>query len=58
VAKNKKATVRSHSQEREWLVSLGKGNIVEGVRHLVQQSQGHPPTSNGLPKDELTKRKN
>ena len=58
MAKNKKATVRSHSQEREWLVSLGKGNIVEGVRHLVQQSQGHPPASNGLSKDELTKRKN
>jgi hypothetical protein len=41
-----KKDVRVHSQEREWLLSLGEGNIVNGVRSLVQQmtekqSKGH-----------------
>jgi hypothetical protein len=41
-----KKDVRVHSQEREWLLSLGGGNIVNGVRSLVQQmtekqSKGH-----------------
>lgn len=39
MAKNSSLTVRSHSEEREWLRNLGDGNIVEGVRHLIQQSK-------------------
>ena len=36
MAKKSKVDVRAHSEEREWLLSLGGGNIVEGVRNLVQ----------------------
>ncbi|MBN1991908.1 MAG: hypothetical protein JW953_04345 [Anaerolineae bacterium] len=39
MGKNAKLAVRLHSQEREWLLSLGNGNIVEGVRNLVQQAK-------------------
>ncbi|MFN8453429.1 MAG: hypothetical protein U0401_01960 [Anaerolineae bacterium] len=39
MVKNTQVTVRSHSEEREWLLSLGDGNIVEGVRHLIRQSR-------------------
>nr|BAL57571.1 hypothetical protein HGMM_F51E07C16 [uncultured Chloroflexota bacterium] len=37
MAKNAKTAVRLHSQEREWLLSLGNGNIVEGVHTLIQE---------------------
>lgn len=46
MAKNSSITVRSHSEEREWLRSLGDGNIVEGVRHLIEQSKEENSTSN------------
>ena len=39
MAKNTKLAVRLHSQEREWLMNLGNGNIVEGVRNLVEQNK-------------------
>ena len=39
MGKNTKVAVRSHSQEREWLVKLGKGNIFEGVQNLIQQEK-------------------
>ncbi len=55
--KSNKTAVRSHSQEREWLVNLGKGNIVAGVRSLVQQTQGQPPASNGSWKSKTAKLK-
>ena len=31
--------IRSHAQEREWLLSLGNGNIVAGVRSLVEKTK-------------------
>jgi hypothetical protein len=38
MGKNKsKVDVRVHSQEREWLRSLGDGDIVEGARNLIRQ---------------------
>lgn len=45
MAKNTQITVRSHSEEREWLLSLGDGNIVEGVRHLIEQSKEETTSS-------------
>ena len=36
MGKDTKLDVRIHSQEREWLLNLGGGNIVEGVRHLIE----------------------
>lgn len=47
MAKNNKQSIRSHSQERQWLVNLGKGNLVEGVRSLVQQNQQGSSARNG-----------
>jgi hypothetical protein len=32
-----KVDVRVHSQEREWLRSLGGGDIVEGAQNLIRQ---------------------
>lgn len=37
---NKLAT-RTHSQERKWLTHLGNGNLLEGVRILVQRAKGN-----------------
>ena len=37
---NKFAT-RTHSQERKWLTNLGKGNLLEGVRVLIQRTRGN-----------------
>ncbi len=52
MAKNLSATVRSHEEEREWLRSLGDGSIVEGVRHLIQQSREEAASgSSSHPKD-------
>ena len=39
MSNNKKLAVRLHSQEREWLLNLGNGNMLEGVRNLVQQAK-------------------
>jgi hypothetical protein len=33
----RKLDVRIHSQEREWLRSLGGGDIVEGAHNLIRQ---------------------
>ena len=35
----KKEDVREHSQEREWLLSLGNGNIFEGVQNLIEEAK-------------------
>lgn len=40
MAKNSRIDVRLHDQEREWLLNLGGGNIVDGVRNLVRQMTG------------------
>ncbi len=37
--KNAKLEVRLHSQEREWLLNLGNGNILEGIRNLIEQAK-------------------
>jgi hypothetical protein len=37
--KQKNIKVREHSEEREWLVDLGEGNLVAGVRQLIQQME-------------------
>lgn len=37
--KKKNTKVREHSEEREWLVDLGEGNLVAGVRQLIQQME-------------------
>lgn len=29
--------VRDHNQERDWLLKLGHGNLVDGVDQLLQQ---------------------
>lgn len=48
MTKDNKRAIRSHWQEREWLLSLGKGNIVEGVRNLIQLTQQGPSGGNGI----------
>ena len=40
MGKKTKVAVRSHAQEREWLLRLGKGNIFEGVQNLIQREKG------------------
>ena len=37
MAKKYNIDVRKHSEEREWLLNLGGGNIIEGVQHLIQE---------------------
>ncbi len=37
MAKNHQIAVRSHKQEVEWLRSLGKGNLTNGVKSLIQR---------------------
>ena len=37
--KKKNTKVREHLEEREWLVDLGEGNLVAGVRQLIQQME-------------------
>ncbi len=44
-----KAAIRSHSQEREWLLNLGNGNIVTGVRQLVKQKKEKPSRASAAP---------
>jgi hypothetical protein len=39
MSKNTNLEVRLHRQEREWLLNLGQGNIIEGVRNLIQQAK-------------------
>lgn len=39
MGKSTPIVVRSHAQEREWLLRLGDGNIVAGVRNLLQQAK-------------------
>lgn len=41
MGKNNKIAVRSHSQEREWLRRLGKGDISAGVQNLIQKEKGN-----------------
>ncbi|NJN99315.1 MAG: hypothetical protein HC875_37075 [Anaerolineales bacterium] len=40
MAKDSPIIVRSHTQEREWLLRLGEGNIVAGVRQLLREAEG------------------
>ena len=44
--KKKKINVREHSEEREWLIDLGEGNLVAGVQQLVQQMEEHQSRKN------------
>jgi hypothetical protein len=37
MSRNKNSEVRPHLQEREWLRSLGGGDIVEGAQNLIKQ---------------------
>ena len=39
MSKSNRIEVRLHSQEREWLQSLGNGSILEGVRNLVEDTK-------------------
>jgi hypothetical protein len=40
LSKNKDRVVRSHNEEREWLLKLGGGDLVEGVKNLARQLKG------------------
>ena len=39
MAEKSNSDVRNHNREREWLRSLGNGNIREGVERVVQESR-------------------
>jgi len=39
MGKNSKIEVRLHSQEREWLQSLGNGSVLDGVRNLIENAK-------------------
>ena len=53
--KNIELQVRLHSQEREWLLNLGNGNIVEGVRNLLEQARERQLTRDDYRKDRDSK---
>lgn len=57
MAKDSPSAVRSHTQEREWLLSLGAGNIVAGVRNLIQQGKEEAAASNDAAKEKDKKSK-
>jgi hypothetical protein len=58
MGKNSSIIVRSHAQEREWLLRLGDGNIVAGVRSLIQQAQQKPTTNPVRARQSNQKRRN
>lgn len=39
MGQNMQIMIRSHTQEREWLLRLGDGNIVAGVQKLIGQAK-------------------
>lgn len=39
MGKKQDLNVRSHGEEREWLTSLGNGNILEGIRSLIESAK-------------------
>jgi hypothetical protein len=39
MGQNMQIVIRSHAQEREWLLRLGDGNIVAGVQKLIGQAK-------------------
>lgn len=43
--------VRSHLQEREWLLNLGNGNILEGVKNLIRRVKEEQLGANHSSKD-------
>lgn len=47
MAKDSSISVRSHSQECEWLLRLGEGNIIAGVRSLIRQAKGKDDSAQG-----------
>ena len=40
MSKKQAGNVRSHDEERQWLIALGNGNIIEGVRSLIEKTKG------------------
>ncbi len=38
--KDNKFTTRTHLEERNWLVNLGNGNLIEGVKILIERAKG------------------
>lgn len=44
--KKSDANVREHSEEREWLLNLGQGNLIAGVQNLLQQMAEEQAESN------------
>ena len=57
MGKDKKAVVRSHAQERDWLLSLGNGNIIAGVRSLIGQTKEEQSGGKGSVKGKEEKAK-
>ncbi len=47
--------VRGHSQEREWLLNLGGGNIVDGVKNLVEQMTRRQSSWDDYPREKSGK---
>jgi hypothetical protein len=45
-------SVRSHWEEREWLLSLGDGDIVDGIRSLIEQAGERWPDDEETEADE------
>ncbi|GAB4450927.1 MAG: hypothetical protein Kow0031_33440 [Anaerolineae bacterium] len=41
--------VRDHTTEREWLLQMGGGNLVNGVQQLVQQAAKQGKLEYGAP---------
>jgi len=57
MSKDSKLTIRSHAEERQWLLDLGGGNIVKGVRTLIKYGRGEPAEQNGSHKGKAEKSK-
>ena len=54
---NSTAAVRSHVQERQWLLHLGNGNIADAVMRLARQAETDEQTRHpGLDNSNLVQR--
>ena len=57
MSKENSGAVRSHSQEREWLLRLGDGNIVESVRQIIRLFKGDSSGESNFAKSQESKKK-
>ncbi len=55
--RNKKQNVRDHSEERDWLLRLGGGNIFFGVQNLLKEEEDQEKSRLGRKEKKKNKRR-